>query len=173
MTPVRGDIYSKRRKVLVREQQRQTRRLAGKLELGISHFRLIRKETAGACLLLISLFLLECRHAVELLEPLSDDFHRTLNMHKVILADSILPLQCPWPRCAGSQPKEFYRRDSKRDFESPHLIVNRFLLGFQQVLDLRSSLSRSYIHGMDSSTISDQIAKKRLSLSSLRCVKAV
>ena len=131
VTPVRGDIYSKRGNVMLREQLRQTRRQAGKLELGISHFRLIRKETAGACLLLISLFLLECRHAVQLLEPLSDDFHRTLNMHKVILADSILPLKCPWPRCAGFQPKEFYRRDSKRDFEPPHLIVNRSLLGFQ------------------------------------------
>jgi hypothetical protein len=51
--------------------------------------------------------------------------------------------------------------------------VNRFLLGFQQVLDLRSSLSRSYIHGTDSSTISHQIAKKRFLLSSLRCVNAV
>ncbi len=158
---------------MLREQLRQTRRLAGKLELGISHFRLIRKETAGACLLLISLFLLECRHACQLLEPLSDDFHRTFVVHKVILADSILPLNFARPRCADFQPKEFYRRDSKRDFESLHLIVNRSLPGCQQVLDLRSSLSRSYIHCTDSSTIPHQIAKKRFSLSSLRCVNAV
>ena len=89
---------------------------------------------------------LECRHAFHFLEPLPDEFHGTFVVHKVVLADSIFPFKPACSRCAGFQPKEFYRRDAKRDFESPHLIVNRSLFCLQQILDLRSVVSWSYIH---------------------------
>ncbi len=89
---------------------------------------------------------LESRHAFHFLEPLPDEFHGTFVVNQVVLADSIFPFEFTGLPRALFQPKELNRRDAKRDFESPHLIVNRSLLCIQQVLDLRSGLSWSCVH---------------------------
>ena len=104
---------------------------------------------------------LECRHAFHFLEPLPDEFHGTFVVNQVVLADSIFPFEFTGLPRALFQPKELNRRDAKRDFESPHLVVNRSLLVFQQVLDLCSLVSRPYVHLTVYITVPDQTPKER------------